>query len=369
MLLASVDDRTHAALDHGVLLEEAAAEAGEVAGGHKGSVLTPGIHPIAPDAGVVAGVRCVLIYLHGDLLGRLRAVRRVSEVSEEEDVVGVVHRREDEQRTRTRERSANGGDRHQRHQVFGDPDVGVAIGSVAQSGRPHAVGRGLRLVLRRLVEGHREVGMLGHLGRLGDPGLVEDPDVGGVDRALDSLKPVAGNPRHAPIAVQVLVTEGQLGERWGLAAAQPHPCEAPALMHREVDDRHTRCELLGPDRLVRTLDDAAGHVHLPPVVDASKAVALGPGEQERGPPVGAKLVEEPDAAVLGAEGDVVLPEEPDRHGSLAVHQERRHRERDPVVRPHEPTHGGVALDQGHQLVLSQGGHGVSFEPGLREEAR
>jgi hypothetical protein len=58
------------------------------------------------------------------------------------------------------------------------------------------------------------------------------------------------------------------------------------------------------------------------VVDAAQGVALDAGEQERGAAVRAELVEEADAAVLGAEGDVVLAEEPHRHRCLAVHEMR-----------------------------------------------
>ncbi len=71
----------------------------------------------------------------------------------------------------------------------------------------------------------------------------------------------------------------------------------------------------------------------------------------------AQLVEEADAAVLGAEGDEVLAEEPHRHRCLPVHEVRRHGERDPVVLAHEPTHRRVAVDAGHQFVLRLRGHG------------
>ena len=72
---------------------------------------------------------------------------------------------------------------------------------------------------------------------------------------------------------------------------------------------------------------------------------------QRRPPVRAQLVEEPDPAVLGAERDVVLAEQPHRHRPVPVHEVRRQRERQPVVLAHEPAHRRVALDAGQQLVL------------------
>ena len=70
----------------------------------------------------------------------------------------------------------------------------------------------------------------------------------------------------------------------------------------------------------------------------------------------AELVEETDAAVLGAERDVVLAEEADRHRCVAVDEVRRECERDPVVVPHEAAHRRVALDACHEVVLLSSRH-------------
>ena len=83
----------------------------------------------------------------------------------------------------------------------------------------------------------------------------------------------------------------------------------------------------------------------------------------------AQLVEKTDPAVLGPEGDVVLAQQADGHRCLAVHELIREPEGQPVVRPHEPAHRSLTLHEGHQLVLSQRRHDVSFEFGLREGVR
>ena len=127
-------------------------------------------------------------------------------------------------------------------------------------------------------------------------------------------------------------------------------------MDGEVLDVHVRGEPLGPEGLVRALDDTAGDVDLPPVVDAAR-VALDASEEQRGAAVRAELVEETDASVFGAERRVVVAEQAHRHRGIPVHEVRRHRERDPVVGPHEAAHRRVALDAGHELVLFSSRHG------------
>ena len=210
--------------------------------------------------------------------------------------------------------------------------------------------------------------MLLHVDGQCDPGLVEQRGVDRVHGSLDALEPVAGDSRDAPVAVQVLVAEGKVGERRRLGTAEPHPREAAGLMDGEVDDGHARREPLGPGRLGRALDDAAGDVDLPAVVDAAQGVALDAGEQQRGAAVRAELVEEADAAVFGAEGDVVLAEEPYRHRRLAVHEMRRHRERDPVVLPHQATHRRVALDAGHAARSRRGSSWLGFGDAVERRA-
>ncbi len=76
--------------------------------------------------------------------------------------------------------------------------------------------------------------------------------------------------------------------------------------------------------------------------------------------MGTELVEEPDAAVLGPERDVVLTEEADRDRPGVVGEVRREREREPVVLAHEAAHRRVAVDAGQPVVLLSGHHGQSL---------
>ena len=73
----------------------------------------------------------------GHLLGR--RLRRVGEVSVEEQVMGVVDGREDEHRSVTRLRAPDRHERHERHEVLGDPHVGLAVAGGAQRGGAHPV--------------------------------------------------------------------------------------------------------------------------------------------------------------------------------------------------------------------------------------
>ena len=124
-----------------------------------------------------------------------------------------------------------------------------------------------------------------------------------------------------------------------------------------MHDGHAGREPLGANGLGRALDDAARGIDLPPVVDASDGVALDASEGQRGAAVRAQLVKEADPAVLGPEGDVVLAEQAHRRRAVSVHEVRRHRERNPVVLAHEPTHRRVAVDARQQFVLPLRDHG------------
>ena len=95
----------------------------------------------------------------------------------------------------------------------------------------------------------------------------------------------------------VLVVEGQIRERRRLTAAEPDPDDPPGLVHREVDDLHRRGELVVANRLGGCLDHAARHIELPAVVDATQAVTLVAGEEERGAAMRTQLVEEADATI------------------------------------------------------------------------
>ena len=79
--------------------------------------------------------------------------------------------------------------------------------------------------------------------------------------------------------------------------------------------------------------------------------------------MGAELVEEADLAVLGPKGDVVLAEQAHRRRGVAHHQVLRQGEGDPVVLPHQPAHGRITLDPGHQLVLFPANHDRSSSRG------
>ena len=161
--------------------------------------------------------------------------------------MGVVDRRDDEHRARRAVRARPTGMMVTSGiEVFRDAHVGSAVGGRPKRGRAQAVRGRLGLVGRcGLGERVAEVGVLRHIDGQGDPGLVEQRDVDRVDGALDALEPVAGDPGHAPVAVQVLVGEGRSGNGWRIAAAEPHPGEAAGLVHGEVDDGHARREPLG----------------------------------------------------------------------------------------------------------------------------
>ena len=127
-------------------------------------------------------------------------------------------------------------------------------------------------------------------------------------------------------------------------------------------DLDARGELLGPDGLVRAFEHLPRRPHLPTVVDATQAVSLDTREDERRAAVRTELVEESDAAVRRAEGDVVLTEQPHGRRSVTRYEVLRQRERDPVVLPHQPTQRGITLDSGHEVVLGTGHHGASLDP-------
>ena len=159
--------------------------------------------------------------------------------------------------------------------MLGDAHVRPTFGRRAQRRRAHAVRRGLGLVARRLVEGDAEVGVLGELRGLAMPRLVQDADVGRVDRALDALEPVARHARHRhPRVRRRLVGERQVGK--GGASPPPSHTHAspPASCTGKCGDRQRRPRTARPHELGRRLDHAAGHVDLPAVVDAAHAVAL-----------------------------------------------------------------------------------------------
>ena len=122
--------------------------------------------------------------------------------------------------------------------------------------------------------------MLRHVDGEGDPALVEHRGVDGVHGALQALEPVAGDPRDAPVAIQVNVAEGQSREGRRLGTAEPDPRQSAGLVDGEVVDVDAGGEALGPEGLVRAFDDAARDVDLPPVVDAAHRVAFDASEEQ-----------------------------------------------------------------------------------------
>ena len=177
-------------------------------------------------------------------------------------------------------------------------------------------------------------------------------DVRAVERGLHALQPVAVRlgDRHPHLAI-VQQRERQLGERGRGRLAEPHPDDAAALVHREVLDRHLGREGLGVGRVRGHLADEAADVDLPAVEDAAQSALLVAREHERAAAVRARFDEEADAAVAGAEGDVVLTEQTDALRRAIGLELRREDRRDPVVLAHETPHRSVSLDSRQPFVL------------------
>ena len=94
VLLGAIEDRSHARLDHDVLLEQGPPEAGGVPRVHEVAVLPQRSERSPRSSGEVGRVGLEVGCRAAQLLGRLH--RRVGEVPVEQQVVGVVHRREHE---------------------------------------------------------------------------------------------------------------------------------------------------------------------------------------------------------------------------------------------------------------------------------
>ena len=256
---------------------------------------------------------------------------------------------------------------HEREEEVRHPDVGAVVLGTTQGRLPHAERGRLGFVGRRSGKSRAHTCSVRGPFPLGqhclDHGPVQDRCVNRIDPALEPLEPVRGDDRDGVHRLQaVLVVEGEVRERRCLAAAQPHPCDPAGFVHREMDDLHRGAELVVSHQLGRGFDDAARHIELPTVVDATQAVSLDTREDERRAAVRTELVEESDAAVRRAEGDVVLTEQPHGRRGLTRHEVLRQCERDPVVLPHQPTQRGITLDSGHEVVLGTSHHGASLDP-------
>ena len=248
----------------------------------------------------------------------------------------------------------------ERHEVLGDPHVGVTVAGLAQRGGAHAVRRGLRLVRRAAVRARAEVRVLGQLGRLADA-------TSGAARRRAPNRPC---PRHPGASCTGRATrtrrmsrrlrQRKLGERRRARCRRATPTRVPPASRTGKWSTATlAANRSRPHELGRRLGHAARHVDLPPVVDAAgrscprcgraPATRGGAGRARRGNRSGRPRPER----------DVVLAEEAHRHRRRPVDEVRREGERDPVVLPHEPTHRRVAFDAGQQLVLRSGDHGAS----------
>jgi hypothetical protein len=123
-------------------------------------------------------------------------------------------------------------------------------------------------------------------------------------------------------------------------------------------------ELFG---LVHHVHAAAGHVELPAVVDAAQAAFLVAPEEQGCAPMGAELLEEPDAALGVAEGHEILAQELHPDGrTVGRGQFPGEQRRDPVA-PQRVPHGCAGANASDELVFFVGQHGVLRAERVRVE--
>ena len=246
----------------------------------------------------------------------------------------------------------------ERHEIFGDPGIGLAAGQRAQRDRLQAIVGDFGLVARRAVERHADIAR--NLGLdAADPGLVQRADMGGIDRRLDPLQPVAlplGDGEEAVLLE--CADERQLGEGRGLGGvAQPDPDQPAGLVHRIALELDPRAEggraVVG---LGRAFDRLALDVELPGVEDAAQMAVLDPRQRQRSAAMRAALVEEPDPAVGRTQRDIVAAQQRRHERRVARHQLGGEREGKPVVLAHHPAHRRIAFDPGEEFVLLFGQH-------------
>jgi hypothetical protein len=115
-------------------------------------------------------------------------------------------------------------------------------------------------------------------------------------------------------------------------------------------------EAIVSDDLRRRLDHDSRHVRLPPVIDATKAIAINASQEQRGLAVWARFSEKSDAPVWRTPRDKIFAQEANRRRGLPRHEVVRKRKRDPAVLTDECSHWSVALDTSHKLVLLASHH-------------
>ena len=187
---------------------------------------------------------------------------------------------------------------------------------------------------------------------------VHPVDVGGVDVALEGLRPVA-LLQHHDRRVDLLGRQrvDLEGREWRRARARAHvrPDHAVDVAARVRAGPH-----LVPERALRRharhVDAAADHVELPAVVDAAEPALLVATVEERRAAVRAVLGDEPDLAPAVAEGDQVLAEQPHLlRRAVGRGQLVRGQAGHPVL-AQQPAHGRATADPTEKLVVLVGEH-------------
>ena len=207
---------------------------------------------------------------------------------------------------------------------------------VGRRPQPLARGRARALDLRRHHVGRMQAGA-----------------VGGIDRSLEHLRPIAsdahlddaradrgcGRPRgRLEFAHLVGGTHPDPDETTGLAAG------ICLLLHR------LRCAA-GLAVLGWPVDDVAFDVNLPPVVQAAKAALLVASQGKRRAPVRAVFIHHAEPAPGVTKRHEVFAEQTNPHGcSVRIRHFFGHARGDPVT-PHQRAHRAVAFDTAKEIVL------------------
>ncbi len=125
----------------------------------------------------------------------------------------------------------------------------------------------------------------------------------------------------------------------------------PARFHRWEGPRADLVREAQLLRLIQHVHAAPVDVELPAVVDAAQSAVFVPPQEERGLPVRAALVEQPDAPPRVAKSHQLLAQQFHARGrAIGLGQLPRQERGDPVP-PHCLAHGGTPADAGDSLVL------------------
>jgi hypothetical protein len=181
--------------------------------------------------------------------------------------------------------------------------------------------------------------------------------VGGVDGALEDLGPV-GLDVHLHDRDMGLGRgreRGALERRHPLPRSHPRPDETTRFVARIGDVLHFLAEIACRG-LGRHLQDVAGHVHFPAVVQAAQPALLVAPQREGRAAMGTALVQHAEASLAVAEHHQVLAEDARVHRRAVVLLHllgKAHRH--PVAAEDAPHHG-IALDAAQQVVVLGGEH-------------